>query len=89
VAAPDAPAPAAGDHHLVTAVAESRSPPGAERYEVCELEVRGGHPRLRVVATAPTLGGARIAVRTLREEGELANGVVRIRDQAARRWLAA
>jgi hypothetical protein len=73
----------------VTAAVESRSRSPAERYEVCELDVRGGHRRIRVVATAPTLGGARMAVRTLREESDLATGVVRIHDQAARRWLAA
>jgi hypothetical protein len=53
-----------------------------ERFEVCE--VAPGR-RGRVLATAATRAGARLALRTLVEEGELA---LAIRDAATGRWLA-
>jgi hypothetical protein len=59
--------------------------PEPERYEICEV-ARGRAPkRVRVLATADTLAGARLALRTLCEEGEARPGSLAIRDSATGR----
>jgi hypothetical protein len=55
-----------------------------ERYEVCELS---GTASLRVVATAGTGAAARLAVRTLYDEGEAKRGALVIRDAITGRQL--
>jgi hypothetical protein len=61
--------------------------PDRERYEVCEL--RRGTARPRVLATAGSCAAARLAVRTLVEEGEAARGRLMIRDALTGRQLRA
>jgi hypothetical protein len=72
-----------------SAVDRYRSASESERYEICELGVRGGRSRARVLATAGSLAGARLALRTLTEEfgGEPAR--LEIRDTATGHWRSA
>jgi len=60
--------------------------PRFERYEICRVG-RDGR-RLRLVASAETQAAAKVALRTLLEEGEADGGELAILDVATGRWLA-
>lgn len=70
------------EHHLGAA----RRVPRFERYEICRTG-RSGR-RLRLVASAETQAAAKVALRTLVEEGEEDGGKFGILDVATGRWLA-
>lgn len=59
----------------------------SERYEICELPPGQELRHARVLAAAGTLAGARLGVRTLREEGEAEPGRLVIRDAVTGRLL--
>ena len=58
-----------------------------ERYEICELVADGRAGARRVLAAAGTPAAARLARRTLYEEGEARHGSLVIRDAATGRRL--
>jgi hypothetical protein len=61
---------------------------GSERFEVCEVVPTAHGDRIaRVVATATTAGGARLAVRTILRESGVDASRMRIYDTLRRRWL--
>ncbi len=61
-----------------------------ERFEVCEvLHTASGRTRVRVLATATTAGGARLAARTIAQECGLEAAQLRIYDTLSGRWLKA
>lgn len=66
-----------------------RAAPGAdlERFEVWEIAAGRRH-RGRVLATAATLDGARLAVKTLTEEGGADAVALAIRGAPSGRWIA-
>jgi len=66
------------EHHLGAA----RRVPRLERYEICRIG-RSGR-----VASAETQTAAKVALRTLVEEGEEDGGQLGILDVATGRWLA-
>ena len=62
----------------------------SERYEICEVAFPGQRAKSgRVLATAATLAAARLALRTLDEEGEAASDCLVIREAATGRRLQA
>jgi hypothetical protein len=61
----------------------------SERYEVCEVASGDAADGARVLATAATLAAARLALRTLGEEGEAACECLVIREAATGRRLPA
>ena len=60
--------------------------PRFERYEICR--VGAGGLRSRLLATAETRAAAKVALRTLLEEGEAGGGDFAILDVATGRWVA-
>jgi hypothetical protein len=59
-----------------------------ERFEICEVVPTLHGDRIgRVLATATTTGGARLAVKTIRSERGLHPSRMRIYDTLRRRWL--
>jgi hypothetical protein len=69
-------------HHLGAA----RRVPRFERYEICR--VGKSRRRMRLVASAETQAAAKVALRTLLQEGEANGDKLAILDVATGRWLA-
>jgi len=69
-------------HHALGA---AHRVPRFERYEVCR--VGRDRRRERLVASAETLAAAKVALRTLLEEGEADGGELAILDVATGRWV--
>ena len=76
---------------VVSRIRDSRrgaEPHGRERFEICEVVPTVHGERVsRILATATTAGGSRLAVQTIQRECGIDPTRMRIYDTLRRRWL--